>query len=126
MECEISLRINGAVHRLSVDTRTTLLDAFVLISVAAALDVVDGTVRAARVALGGVARVPWRAFRAEEALCGAPASRETLQRAAEAELAAAPITLDHTYTTPAEHNNPLEPHATGVRDLPITVDKLLG
>src|SRR5262249_13621348 len=30
----------------------------------------------------------------------------------EAALAAAPIALDHSYTTPAEHNNPLEPHAT--------------
>jgi xanthine dehydrogenase YagT iron-sulfur-binding subunit len=27
MECEITLRVNGAIHRLSVDTRTTLLDA---------------------------------------------------------------------------------------------------
>jgi xanthine dehydrogenase YagT iron-sulfur-binding subunit len=27
MECEISLRVNGAIHRLTVDTRTTLLDA---------------------------------------------------------------------------------------------------
>ncbi|HTJ25773.1 MAG TPA: xanthine dehydrogenase family protein molybdopterin-binding subunit [Candidatus Limnocylindria bacterium] len=30
----------------------------------------------------------------------------------EAALAAAPVTIDHTYTTPAYHNNPLEPHAT--------------
>jgi hypothetical protein len=27
MELEITLRVNGAAHRLSVDTRTTLLDA---------------------------------------------------------------------------------------------------
>jgi len=27
-------------------------------------------------------------------------------------LAAAPVSLDHTYTTPAEHHNPMEPHAT--------------
>ena len=27
-------------------------------------------------------------------------------------LAAAPVTIDATYTTPAEHNNPMEPHAT--------------
>ena len=27
MELEITLRVNGATHRLSVDTRTTLLDA---------------------------------------------------------------------------------------------------
>src|SRR5260221_293938 len=30
----------------------------------------------------------------------------------EAALTQAPVSLDHTYTTPAEHNNPLEPHAT--------------
>jgi xanthine dehydrogenase YagR molybdenum-binding subunit len=30
----------------------------------------------------------------------------------EAALAAAPVSLDHTYTTPAEHHNPLEPHTT--------------
>ncbi len=29
-----------------------------------------------------------------------------------AALASAPISLDHTYTTPPYHNNPLEPHAT--------------
>ncbi len=37
---------------------------------------------------------------------------DTTQGDVEAALAAAPVTLDHTYTTPAEHNNPLEPHAT--------------
>jgi len=30
----------------------------------------------------------------------------------ESALASAPISIDHTYTTPAYHNNPLEPHAT--------------
>ena len=30
----------------------------------------------------------------------------------EGALASAPIALDHTYTTPTEHHNPLEPHAT--------------
>src|SRR5437016_390539 len=30
----------------------------------------------------------------------------------EAALAAAPVSLAHTYTTPAEHHNPMEPHAT--------------
>jgi xanthine dehydrogenase YagR molybdenum-binding subunit len=33
----------------------------------------------------------------------------------EAALAQAPSSIDHTYTTPAEHNNPLEPHATIAR-----------
>jgi xanthine dehydrogenase YagR molybdenum-binding subunit len=30
----------------------------------------------------------------------------------EAALLAAPVSLDHTYTTPAEHHNPMEPHTT--------------
>ncbi|MEV7967930.1 xanthine dehydrogenase family protein molybdopterin-binding subunit [Sphaerisporangium sp. NPDC088356] len=30
----------------------------------------------------------------------------------DAALAAAPVTVDATYSTPAEHNNPMEPHAT--------------
>ena len=37
---------------------------------------------------------------------------DTVQGDVEAALAASPIALDHTYTTPAEHNNPMEPHAT--------------
>ncbi len=63
--------------------------AFALVSVAAALDVQDGVVRDVRLALGGVAHKPWRAFRAEAALRGAPATAESFRRAAEAELDAA-------------------------------------
>src|SRR6266852_2192043 len=37
---------------------------------------------------------------------------DTAQGDVEAALASAPISLDHTYTTPPEHINPLEPHAT--------------
>jgi xanthine dehydrogenase YagS FAD-binding subunit len=43
---------------------------FALASAAIALDVQDGTVRDARVALGGVATVPWRARQAEALLKG--------------------------------------------------------
>jgi xanthine dehydrogenase YagS FAD-binding subunit len=61
--------------------------AFALVSVAAALDVAGGAVRDVRLALGGVATKPWRAWRAEEALRGRPASAESFRAAAEAELA---------------------------------------
>jgi len=44
-------------------------------------------VRDARIALGGVAPMPWRAARAEAVLRGAPATEEVFGRAAEAELA---------------------------------------
>ena len=37
---------------------------------------------------------------------------DTDQGDVETALTSAPIALDRTYTTPAEHNNPLEPHAT--------------
>jgi xanthine dehydrogenase YagS FAD-binding subunit len=63
--------------------------AFALVSVAAALDVTDGVVRDVRLALGGVAHKPWRCFTAEHALRGIPATEESFQAAAQAELAAA-------------------------------------
>jgi xanthine dehydrogenase YagS FAD-binding subunit len=62
---------------------------FALVSVAAALDVRDGTIHDARVALGGVAHAPWRARVAEAALIGKPAVRATFAAAADAELRAA-------------------------------------
>jgi xanthine dehydrogenase YagS FAD-binding subunit len=63
--------------------------AFALVSVAAALEVEDGTVTAVRLALGGVAAKPWRAHEAERILLGAPATEESFRRAAAAELAPA-------------------------------------
>jgi xanthine dehydrogenase YagS FAD-binding subunit len=78
--------------------------AFALVSVAAALDVDDGTVRDVRVALGGVAHRPWRATRAEAALRGAPATRESFARAAEAELAHARPLRDNAYKLPLARN----------------------
>ncbi|MFG6198551.1 FAD binding domain-containing protein [Nonomuraea sp. JJY05] len=65
--------------------------AFALVSVAAALEVRDGTVTAARLALGGVATKPWRAREAEGVLVGGPATEEAFGRAAEAELAPATV-----------------------------------
>jgi xanthine dehydrogenase YagS FAD-binding subunit len=61
---------------------------FALVSVAAAmeLDPRGGSILAARLALGGVAHKPWRANLAEKVLQGAPATQESFQRAAEAEL----------------------------------------
>jgi xanthine dehydrogenase YagS FAD-binding subunit len=63
--------------------------AFALVSVAAALDMDDGMVKDIRLALGGVAHKPWRAFKAEAALKGQPATEDSFRAAAEAELAAA-------------------------------------
>jgi xanthine dehydrogenase YagS FAD-binding subunit len=60
--------------------------AFALVSVAAALDVQNGTIREARVALGGVAHKPWRAPEAEAVLNGAPLNEATFRHAATAAL----------------------------------------
>ncbi|WP_419827574.1 FAD binding domain-containing protein [Sphingomonas sp.] len=66
--------------------------AFALVSVAAALDVDGGTIRDARLALGGVAHKPWRAHAAEAVLKGQPVTPELFRDAAEAELRdAAPL-----------------------------------
>ena len=56
------------------------------VSVAAAFDVQGGQIRDVRLALGGVAHKPWRAWAAEKALRGGPASAEAFRAAAEAEL----------------------------------------
>ena len=61
--------------------------AFALVSVAAALDVMDGKVRDVRLALGGIAPKPWRAWKAEAALRGQSATDASFRAAAEAELA---------------------------------------
>jgi xanthine dehydrogenase YagS FAD-binding subunit len=61
--------------------------AFALVSVAAALELDGDAIADARLALGGVAPKPWRAWRAEEALRGRPATEATFLQAADAELA---------------------------------------
>ncbi|MQA94373.1 MAG: xanthine dehydrogenase family protein subunit M [Streptosporangiales bacterium] len=74
--------------------------AFALVSVAAALDAEDGAVRDCRIALGGVAHVPWRAEAAEEELRGGPATDDAFRAAADAELAAARPLRDNGYKVP--------------------------
>ena len=68
--------INGRWPRsIYLKTRDRQSYEFALASAAIALDVQDGTVRDARVALGGVATVPWRAREAEATLEGAEGRR---------------------------------------------------
>ena len=61
--------------------------AFALVSVAAALELEGSVVKHVRLALGGVAPKPWRAFKAEQALRGQPATDQAFRAAADAELA---------------------------------------
>lgn len=62
---------------------------FALASAAVALELNDGTVSNARIALGGVATVPWRAKPAEAALMGKSIDRQSTEAAAEAAFAGA-------------------------------------
>jgi len=78
--------------------------AFAVVSVAAAVDLEDGVVRDARIALGGVAHKPWRAERAEAALRGAPAREESFAAAADAELAEAKPLRDNGFKIPLARN----------------------
>ena len=60
--------------------------AFALVSVAAAVEIEDGLIRQVRLALGGVAHKPWRAFTAEQFLIGKRCDEQTLSQAASLEL----------------------------------------
>jgi xanthine dehydrogenase YagS FAD-binding subunit len=71
--------------------------AFALVSVAAALELEGDTVKDIRLALGGVAHKPWRAWKAEAALKGRRATPETFRAAAEAELAEAAPLRDNAF-----------------------------
>jgi xanthine dehydrogenase YagS FAD-binding subunit len=68
---------------------------FAIASAAVALDIEDGTIRQARIALGGVATVPWRAYEAEAALREQPAEDASFESAAR---------LAFSTATPRIHN----------------------
>ncbi|MDB5139727.1 MAG: xanthine dehydrogenase YagS FAD-binding subunit [Mucilaginibacter sp.] len=57
--------------------------AFALVSVAAGLDISNGTIRQARLAMGGVAHKPWRLFEAEKFLVGKAVSEDSFKQAAQ-------------------------------------------
>ncbi len=63
--------------------RDRLSYAFALVSVAAGLEIEDGTIKEARFALGGVAHKPWRNRAAEDLLRGQAANAGNFQQAAD-------------------------------------------
>jgi xanthine dehydrogenase YagS FAD-binding subunit len=71
-------------HYLKVRDRASY--EFALTSACVALDMENGAIRQARIALGGVATMPWRASAAEQVLNGAKPDTKTFEAAAEAEL----------------------------------------
>lgn len=70
---------------------------FALASAAVALDLADGRVREARIALGGVATKPWRARAAETALAGQVLDETSARRAAAAAFAGTRTHGDNDY-----------------------------
>ncbi len=70
-------------HYTYLKVRDRLSYAFALVSVAAALEIDNGTIKEARLALGGVAHKPWRDAAAEAALRGEPADSAAFTRAAD-------------------------------------------
>ena len=77
---------------------------FAVVSLAAAVDVRNGTVCECRIAFGGLAHVPWRALRAEELLRGAPPTQESFARAADAELEQAQPLRDNAFKVTLARN----------------------
>jgi xanthine dehydrogenase YagS FAD-binding subunit len=82
-------------HYLKVRDRASY--EFALASAAVALDIQGGTIKGARIALGGVGTKPWRSLEAEKALIGAPANNETYKKAADAALAEAKPHTDNAF-----------------------------
>jgi xanthine dehydrogenase YagS FAD-binding subunit len=80
---------------LKVRERTSY--AFAVVSAAAALRIEDGTIREARLALGGVAAKPWRTRPAEAILAGAIPGDAAFRRAAAAALAEAKPSGDNRF-----------------------------
>ncbi|MBA2949652.1 FAD binding domain-containing protein [Streptomyces himalayensis] len=82
---EIPLLPDGArSHYLKVRDRVSY--EFALASAGVALATEDGLIQEARVALGGVGTIPWRAWNAEDVLRGARAGADSFRTAAEAAL----------------------------------------
>jgi xanthine dehydrogenase YagS FAD-binding subunit len=86
-----------AKHSYYLKVRDRASYAFALVAVAAALELDGGTIRQARVVLGGVAHKPWRSREAEAVLAGQPASEASFQRAAEAALQGAKPLAHNAY-----------------------------
>jgi xanthine dehydrogenase YagS FAD-binding subunit len=82
-------------HYLKVRDRASY--EFALASAAVILDIQNGRIQHAHVALGGVATKPWRAVLAEKVLTGATANAKTYRTAAEAALSQAKGYKDNSF-----------------------------
>ncbi|HEY4383477.1 MAG TPA: xanthine dehydrogenase family protein subunit M [Ktedonobacteraceae bacterium] len=82
-------------HYIKVRDRSS--HAFALASVGAALTIQNGRVQEARIALGGVATKPWRAYEAEQALSGKEPGQEAYEAAASAAIQGAVPQTDNGF-----------------------------
>jgi xanthine dehydrogenase YagS FAD-binding subunit len=71
--------VKGGRHHTYLKLRDRLSYAFALVSVAARLEIEDGKITGAALAMGGVAHKPWRARAAEEELVGQSIGRAAFE-----------------------------------------------
>ncbi len=88
---------NFAQHSYYLKVRDRASYAFALISVAAALDIQNGIIKDARLAMGGVAHKPWRLTAAEQLLKGKPATVATFEQAAQVAMQGAKAFKDNAF-----------------------------
>ncbi|HET8840882.1 MAG TPA: xanthine dehydrogenase family protein subunit M [Ktedonobacteraceae bacterium] len=93
-----------AAHSYYRKVRDRASYAFALVSVAVAIELSNNEIRDVRIALGGVAPMPWRAWKAEAELRGKPATVDAFRRAAEVELASARPLPGNAFKVPLAHN----------------------
>src|SRR6266851_1684538 len=98
----VALRLPGearafSAHARYLKVRERTSFAFAVVSAAAGLRIEQGTIRDARLALGGVAAKPWRARAAEEMLAGSRPGPDAFRRAAKAALADAKPSGDNQF-----------------------------
>jgi xanthine dehydrogenase YagS FAD-binding subunit len=102
-ELIVEVRVPGGPHTrraryLKVRDRASY--EFALVSAAAALDIVDGVIRDARIACGGVGTRPWRMQASEQVLMGKAPDRAAFDEAGRAALAGVHPLRDNHYKVP--------------------------
>ena len=91
---------SGPRARRSAYAKAPPAGGFALASAAVALEIVEGRVASACVALGGIAHKPWRSAETEATLLGRAPDRAAFRGAADAALAAARPLPGNTYKVP--------------------------
>lgn len=95
LSIELPKANEGRSHYLKIRNRASY--AFALVSVAAIFETKGGSIVNPRLALGGVAHKPWRAFEAEKFLSGKTATEENFKQAGEIALKDAKPLSENAY-----------------------------